>query len=76
MVKELDRIVLAEDIPEHGLRQGDIGTVVLEHGPAQGYEVEFVTLTGETIAVISLFSQQVREIRPKEIAHARIVEAV
>jgi Domain of unknown function (DUF4926) len=32
MIKELDTIVLAEDIPEHGLKRGDLGTVVLLHG--------------------------------------------
>lgn len=76
MIKELDRIVLTENIPEYGLRQGDIGTVVLEYGQQEGYEVEFVTLTGETIAVTSLFPRQVREIQPREIAHARIVDGL
>lgn len=39
-IQELESIVLTEDMPEHGLRAGDIGTVVLIHGEGEGYEVE------------------------------------
>jgi hypothetical protein len=74
MSKELDRVVLQTDLPEHGLRAGDVGTVVLEHDGA-GFEVEFLTLAGETVAVVSLFPNQVRPIRRREIAHARLVES-
>jgi hypothetical protein len=73
VINELDTVVLTDDLPEHGLKRGDIGTVVLLHGQT-GYEVEFMTLDGETIAVISLASNQVRPIRRREIAQARLVE--
>ena len=52
MIKELDQIVLTEDLPEYGLRAGDVGTVVLVHQEGKGYEVEFVALDGETLAVV------------------------
>ncbi|MCI0564729.1 MAG: DUF4926 domain-containing protein [Nitrososphaera sp.] len=45
MIKELDTVVLTQDLPEHGLKQGDLGTVVLIHA-AGGYEIEFMTLDG------------------------------
>jgi uncharacterized protein DUF4926 len=73
MIKELDTVVLTEDIPEHALKSGDIGTVVLLHGQA-GYEVEFMTLDGETIAVVSLTANQIRPVGRREIAQARLVE--
>jgi Domain of unknown function (DUF4926) len=73
MIKELDQIVLTTPLPEHGLQQGDIGTVVLIHAGGRGYEVEFITLDGETIAVVSLSAEQVRPIAHREIAHARMV---
>lgn len=73
MLKELDDIVLTEDLPEHGLKRGDVGTIVLVHDQA-GYEVEFMTLTGETLAVLSLFPQQIRAVGRREIAQARTVE--
>jgi ATP-dependent exoDNAse (exonuclease V) alpha subunit len=73
MIQELDRIVLANDLPEYGLKEGDIGTVVLVHQHDKGYEVEFVTLDGETVAVVSLFAAQVRPIGRREIAQARVM---
>jgi hypothetical protein len=73
MIQELDRIVLANDLPEYGLKEGDIGTVILVHQHGKGYEVEFVTLDGETVAVISLFATQVRPIGRGEIAQARVM---
>lgn len=33
---ELDRFVLTEDRPEHGLRAGDLGTIVMVHDPDSG----------------------------------------
>ena len=74
MIEELNQVVLTVDLPEHGLVRGDIGTVVLLHGE-EGYEVEFVALDGETIAVASLSTSQVRPIGPREIAQARAIEA-
>ena len=72
MINELDTVVLTEDLPEHGLQRGDLGTVVLLHG-AQGYEVEFMTLDGQTLVVTSLLPRQVRPVGPREIAQARAV---
>jgi hypothetical protein len=73
MFHELDEVVLTEDLPGYGLTAGDIGIVVLVHKNGQGYEVEFVTLQGETLAVVSLSPSQLREIRNREIAHVRQV---
>ncbi|HEX6123526.1 MAG TPA: DUF4926 domain-containing protein [Ktedonobacterales bacterium] len=71
MMEELDRVVLVASIPAHGLEAGDIGTIVMVHQGGQGYSVEFLTLDGETVAVETLRSNQVRPIRPNEVAHAR-----
>ncbi len=75
-LRELQSVVLTTDLPEHGLKRGDIGTIVLVHKGGAGYEVEFMTLEGETIAVVSLAASQVRPIAAREIAHARLVEPV
>ena len=72
MIKQLDTVVLTEDLPTHGLLRGDLGTVVLVHA-AGGYEVEFMTLDGETLAVVSMFPSQVRPVGRREIAQARAV---
>jgi len=57
--RELDTVVVAEDLPLHGLRRGDVGVVVLVHSPTC-IEVEFVTATGRTQAVLTLATDQVR----------------
>ena len=71
MIHELDSVVLTQDLPKNNLKSGDIGTVVLVHSNNAGYEVEFITLDGETIAVTSVYPNQVRPIAHREIAHVR-----
>ncbi|MCW5314190.1 DUF4926 domain-containing protein [Nostoc sp. KVJ3] len=73
MIQELDRVILTNDLPEYSLEQGDIGTVVLVHQGGKGYEVEFVTLDGETVAIVSLYSIQVLPIGRREIARSRLM---
>jgi len=73
MVKELDPVVLTGDVPEHHLKSGDIGTVVMIHRGGAGLEVEFVALDGETIAVATLPANKVRPVGHGEIPHARRV---
>jgi hypothetical protein len=75
MIAELDRVVLTTDLPEHGLQRGDLGTVVLVHSGGAAYEVEFMTLDGATLAVVTLTGGQIRGIHPGEIAHVRSVQA-
>jgi hypothetical protein len=71
MINELDDVILACDLPEYDLTAGDIGTVVLVHRNAAGYEVEFTALDGETIAVVTLMANQVRAVQAGAIAHMR-----
>lgn len=73
MIDELDIVALTRDRPEQGLRLGDTGTVVLVHEDGAAYEVEFMTLAGDTIAVVTLEASAVRPVAGHEIAHARAV---
>ena len=63
--------VLTQDLRDEGLQAGDIGTVVHIHQGGAGYEVEFMTLAGETVAVATLFPAQIRSIAKRDIAHVR-----
>ena len=72
MIRELDPVVLTEDLPENGLQQGDVGWGVMVHGNGSGYEVEFTNLNGETISVVTVPAARVRPVDPREIAHARL----
>lgn len=50
-------VVLLIDVPEDGLRAGDVGTVVERHdvpGRETGYSVEFFDMLGQTVAVVTL----------------------
>jgi hypothetical protein len=73
MIQELDTVILTRDIPEQKLRKGDLGAVVLVHQDGAAYEVEFVTLGGETLAVVTPPADAVRVATGREIAHAREV---
>ncbi len=73
MLRERDIAVLMVDLPELGLKTGDVGTVVMVHD-RDGYEVEFVTLDGETMAATSLTRAQIRPIARREMPHARAID--
>jgi len=75
MIEELEDVILTCDLSKHRLRKGDIGTVVLVHQQGKGYEVEFTTLDGESIAIVTLEANQVRPSKPREIAHVRDLAA-
>ena len=70
-MNELDVVVLTEDIPEHGLKAGDSGTIVFVYRDGEAYEVEFIARTGETVALVSLLPSQVRPPRDDEITAVR-----
>jgi len=56
-------------VPEEGLTAGDVGTVVHLHNNGEGYEVEFMTLTGQTIAVASLLLRKFVPVSRQDVAH-------
>jgi hypothetical protein len=75
MIKEHDCIVLTQDLREEGLRTGDVGTVVHIHQDGTAYEVEFVTLTGETVAVATVQLFQLRPVNRRDLSHVRELAA-
>jgi hypothetical protein len=73
MIREHDRVVLTAPLREEGLEPGDIGAVVHVYPQDEAYEVEFVTLTGETAAVVTVPAGFVRPVSSGEIPHARAI---
>lgn len=71
MIRELDIVVLRNDIREQGLKEGDIGTVVHCYPQSSAYEVEFVTAEGKTVAVLTLPETNIRPMSSTEILHVR-----
>jgi hypothetical protein len=67
-INEHDCVVLTADLPADGLEAGDVGTVVHIHRDGEAYEVEFMTLAGNTLAVATSMppSQRTRRLsRPR-----------
>jgi hypothetical protein len=56
-------VILTTDVPEYGLRAGDVGVAVERHtnrGGEEGYSVEFFDLTGQTVAVVIVRADELR----------------
>jgi hypothetical protein len=70
MFNLLDTVVFDRDLPEHGLRRGDLGAVVDLHAP-DGLEVEFVLASGRTQALVSLRDTDVRAVGDADLIAVR-----
>ncbi len=68
----LHTVVLRKDMPEHGLRAGDLGAVVAVYEP-DGIEVEFVTASGRTQALVTLRIGEVRSVSDGDMLSVRSV---
>jgi Domain of unknown function (DUF4926) len=72
-------VILTRDVGEHGLRAGDVGTVVEQHVvPAvaeEGYSVEFFDMTGNTVTVVTLPASALRMPTPADRPAARALSA-
>jgi hypothetical protein len=69
----LDTVVLERDMPEHGLRRGDLGAVVEVYEP-DGLEVEFVRASGRTQASVELTTRDVRATRDEDLIAVRTLD--
>ena len=69
-LKLLDTVVLSRDLPEHGLRAGDLGAVVGFHGQ-DGVEVEFVRASGQTKALVTLRNTDLRSVGETDMLAVR-----
>jgi hypothetical protein len=73
MFSLLDTVVLNRDLPEHGLRRGDLGAVVDVHAP-DGLDVEFVLASGKTQALVSLRETDVRAVGDGDLIAVRAMK--
>ena len=68
------RVALRRDVPEHGLRKGDVATIV-EHLPGKdgddGYALEVFNAIGETIALITVAESAVEPLTGDKIPSVR-----
>jgi len=71
--KELDTVVLRRDLPEQGLRSGDLGVVVQVYSD-EAIDVEFVTASGRTQALVTLNAQDVRSVSDGDLLSVRTLK--
>jgi Domain of unknown function (DUF4926) len=64
------RAVFLRDLPEAGLRAGDLGAVVQVY-PPDAVEVEFVTASGRTLALQTLPARHLRAVRDDDLLAVR-----
>ena len=69
-LQPLDVVVLDRDIPGSGLKRGDLGAVVDVYAP-DAIEVEFVTASGRTQAVITLQPSDLRSVADNDLVAVR-----
>lgn len=69
------RVALDADLPDYGLRRGDVATVVEHHkgrpGQEAGYSLEAFNGVGDTIAVVTVRESQVAPLNADELLHVR-----
>ena len=65
----LSVVALVKDLPEKGLRRGQVGTVVEILAPVV-YEVEFSDDTGQTYASLALSADQLMRLHHKRQHYA------
>ncbi len=68
--KLLDTVVLNRDLPDRGLRTGDLGAIVQIYDP-DGLEVEFISASGRTEALITLKESDVRAVADGDLISVR-----
>ena len=62
---------MTDSIPEQGLVPGDVGTVIHIYKSNKAYEIEFLSLDGETAAIATVEAVKIRPVHRHEITHAR-----
>ena len=74
MFKLLDTVALTHDLPNEGLRRGDLGAIV-EVYTSDAWEVEFVAASGRTQALLTLTSADLRHIGDSDVIAVRSLAA-
>lgn len=57
-----DVVALTEDVPEHDLRRGQVGTIIEQWEP-DVFEIEFADTDGVTYAQVALHTRQLMILR-------------
>jgi hypothetical protein len=64
-------VSLRRDVARHGLKAGDVGMVIDSYEGGKGYIVEFGDAEGNTLAVLTLNSEDVEPLKSSQILRVR-----
>lgn len=76
--KLFEEVVLIKDIPEKGLKKGDVATVVDHHSGLNGqggYSLEIFNALCDTIAVITVDESSIEALKRNEVFSVRSLTA-
>jgi hypothetical protein len=78
-IAEHSEAIITRDVPEVGLHQEDVGTVVSiqfsPDGTPEGYTLEIYSIIGESLGVRNVDANAVRAASSEDITHARPASA-
>lgn len=78
-IPELAYAVLTRDLPDQGIKAGDVGVVVDVFrdiaGATLGYTLETFTIDGESVAIVTAPADAVRKTTAFDVASVRPVAA-
>ena len=75
MIDENTQVVLKRALPGLGLEPGDVGIVVHVYHQGAAYEVEFLSLDGNTIGVVTVAAADLRQASGRAVLHERELSA-
>ncbi len=71
MLIEHSQVVLKKPLPKLGLEPGDVGVVVHIYAQGAAYEVEFLTMDGNTIGLETVNAGDLRTAIGNAVVHER-----
>ena len=71
MFDEHTQVVLKSPLPTLGLEPGDVGVVVHTYGEGAAYEVEFLSLDGNTVGVATVEAADLRRASGRAVLRER-----
>ena len=75
MINEHEQAILTTILPDSSLLPGDIGTVVHIYEGNSAYEIEFFTVDGQTLDVVTVEATHVRPVDSHAVFHDHQISA-
>lgn len=74
MIKEHQRVILTNDLTTVGLKACGVETVIHIHRGGEAFEVESLTLHGETAAIAIVDASSIRLVIQCDMTHAGLIK--